>query len=85
MRADRKPVAQEGNALHVPSSIRTNYGLRIAAESRSPLVSVTITKAELHMLVCQLDRASAEAEQAGRLDLADRLARRAAGLRGTRA
>lgn len=65
--------------MRVCASISTMYGRR--RFSRPPLIRLSVTPHELHVLVRQVEREAVEAEQAGLLDAADSLAWRAAALR----
>jgi hypothetical protein len=67
--------------MRVPAMIRTSHGW--STLPRAALIPISITADELHMLVRQLEREAEEAQREGRFSAADRLAARAAGLRGT--
>ena len=67
--------------MYIPSTIRTSFGPR--ALPRGPMVRVSLTSAELHVLISAIERDAVLAEQEGRTSAADRLSWRAAALRET--
>jgi len=65
--------------MHIHSSIRTSFGLRQLPPP--PTVRVQLTHRELDALIRALDRDAIDAQNDGRLEEADKLATRIAGLR----
>jgi hypothetical protein len=65
--------------MHIPSTIRTSFGPR--ALPRCPMVCVSLTQAELHVLIREIKRDATSAEEEGRTSAADSLSWRAAALR----
>ena len=65
--------------MFIPSTIRTSFGPR--AINHRPMLRVSLTVQELHLLAAQLDREAAQAEAQGAIATADTLAWRAAALR----
>jgi hypothetical protein len=65
--------------VHIPSAIKTSFGPR--SLPRCQMVRVSLTQAELHVLIRTIERDAASAEQEGRTSAADSLSWRAAALR----
>ena len=75
-----KSRARHGSlAMHVVPAIKTSFGMR--ALPPRPMRSVSLTPAELHMLIRAIERDAEAAEQKGQVAAADHLAWRAAALR----
>jgi hypothetical protein len=66
--------------MYIPSTIRTSFGPR-AALPRCPMVRVSLTQAELHVLIRAIERDASSAEEEGRMSAADSLSWRVAALR----
>lgn len=64
---------------YLPHTLRTSFGPRFLP--LSPMVRVSLTRAELHHVIRGVERERAECEAAGQHDAAVRLAWRAAALR----
>ncbi len=63
----------------IPATIRTSFGPR--AIPHRPMVRVSLTVSELHILLRAIERDAAAAEQEGRWEVSDHLSWRAADLR----
>ena len=62
--------------MHIPSIIKTSFGPR--ALPRCPMVRVSLTRAELHVLIRAIERDTTSAEEEARLSAANSLSWRVA-------